>query len=650
MTTRRVRGCCPLDCQDSCSWVAEVEDGKVVKVSGAKDHLFTRGVLCAKVNDYEAKTYSADRILHPLRRTGPKGNGNFKRITWSEAISSIAQKFSEIIETHGAEALLPHHYLGSLGVVQKRSLMRIFHALGATRQVGSLCGQAGNVIFAEGFPAGFDPEDMLHSKLILLWGANDLSTSHHHFHFMKEARKHQGAKIICIDPRNSRTARASDHHIAIRPGSDSALAAGIANLLVEEGLADISFARKVAEDVDDYIQMVSEWPVERVSKVCGIGANVIVDLAKEFGNAKPAVIRSGIGPQQSVHGESYVRNISALAILGGHWQSKGGGCFIEAYPEFHDGLAERPDLLLVKSRSIDMAKLGETLNDEKLEPPIKGLMIWGTNPAVVQANATEVRKGLAREDLFTVVLEHFLTDTAKFADIILPATTQLEHFDIQGAWGHHYISLNNPAIAPVGESKSHGEVMRLLAREVGLDNPVMRESDEEIAASALPTSVSLEQLKKDLWIKTNPAKPKIGIDGHKVRLAVSVPEPETGGRNGELQLLTPKSHFFINSTFANMARQRKAQKGPTLSMNPSDARPRNLENNQRVAIRNEHGKIFATLKISESIRVGVVSIPGKWWSSPAETAALGNNLTAPRWSPGGQAAYNDTWVVVESDS
>jgi anaerobic selenocysteine-containing dehydrogenase len=525
MTIRYVKGCCPLDCQDTCSWVAEVQDGKVIKVSGAKDHPFTRGVLCAKVNDYEAKTYSPDRILYPLRRIGPKGNGDFERITWSEAIISIAQKFSEIIEEDGAEALLPHHYLGSLGVVQKRSLMRIFNALGATRQIGSLCGQAGNVVFGEGFPQGFDPEDMAESKLILLWGANDQSTSHHHFHFMNQARKNHGAKLICIDPRKTRTARASDQHIAIRPGSDSALAAGIANLLLEEGLADLSFAREVATDVDDYIQMVSEWPVERVAQACGIDVKVIVQLAQEFGKAQPAVIRSGIGPQQSVHGESFVRNISALAILGGHWQLKGGGCFIETYPVFHDGLAERPDLLSDNPRSLDMAKLGRTLNDKSLKPPIKGLMIWGTNPAVVQTNVTEVRKGLARDELFTVVLEHFLTDTAKYADIVLPATTQLEHFDIQGAWGHHYISLNNPAIAPLGESKSHGEVMRLLARELRLDHPAFQESDEEIAASALPQDVSLEHLKKEDWIKTTPEKAIFGIDGQKVRLAVSVPEP-----------------------------------------------------------------------------------------------------------------------------
>ena len=648
MTPKYVKGCCPLDCQDSCSWVAEVQDGHVVKVVGAKEHPFTRGVLCAKVNDYEAKTYSPDRLLYPLKRIGTKGNGEFERITWPDAISSIASRFSDIIAEDGAEAILPHHYLGSLGVVQKRALIRIFHAIGASRQSGSLCGQAGNVIFSEGFPTGFDPEDMVHSELILLWGANDLSTSHHHFHFMSEARKHNGAKLICIDPRKTRTARACDEHIAIRPGSDSVLAAGIANLLLENGSADISFAREVAADVDDYIKMVSAWPVARVAQVCGIEADVIVRLAKEFGEAKPAVIRSGIGPQQSVLGESFVRSINALAILGGHWQLRGGGCFIEAYPVFHDGLAERPDLLSVNPRSLDMAKLGETLNDEKLDPPVKGLMIWGTNPAVVQVNSTQVRKGLAREDLFTVVLEHFLTDTAKFADIILPATTQLEHFDIQGAWGHHYISLNHPAIAPVGESKSHGEVMRLLAKEMGLEHPAMRESDEEIAASALPKNVSLTQLKADGWIKTVPEKPKIGIDGQKVRLAVSVPEPAHTGRNGELQLLTMKSHFFINSTFANMPRQRKAQKGPTLTMHPNDAESRKLENDQRVTVRNQQSEIFATLKVSENIRSGVVSLPGKWWSSPPETAAVGNTLTASLWSPGGQPAYNDTWVTVEA--
>jgi anaerobic selenocysteine-containing dehydrogenase len=446
---RLIKGCCPLDCQDTCSWIAHVEAEKVVRVEGARDHPFTRGVLCAKVNDYPSRTYAADRLLHPLRRTGRKGVGEFERISWDEALGTIAERFSGIVEGYGGKALLPVNYLGSMGVVQRRALLRLFHALGASRFHGS----------------------------------------------------------VCIDPIRTRTADRSDQHLSIRPGTDRFLAAGIARLLFDEGLADLEFADGVAADLASFRTEVTPWSTERVADVCGITADEVVELARAFGRARPAVIRAGVTPQQTVDGEALVRSLSALTILGGHWKLPGGGLFIEANPVLHESAAARPDLSSGTPRSLDLARLGETLTDPTLDPAIHGLMIWGTNPAVVQPDVSRVREGLAREDLFTVVLEHFLTDTARYADIVLPATTQLEHFDVVGAWGHHYISVNNPAIAPLGETKSHGEVMRLLALRMGLTHPALQESDEEIAASALPEGVDLESLKKDGWRKSSPGPP-----------------------------------------------------------------------------------------------------------------------------------------------
>ena len=556
--TTEIKGCCPLDCQDSCAWVATVADGRVLSVQGSREHPFTRGTLCAKVNDYQERTYSADRLLYPLRRAGPKGEGKFERISWDEAIDVIATRFSEIIEEHGPEALLPHNYLGSMGAVQRRALMRLFHTLGASQFHGSICGAAGNILEAEGHPRGFDPEEMVHSRMIILWGSNDLSTCHHHFHFMKEARKHNRARLVSIDPRRTRTARACDEHIPIRPGTDTVLAAGMAHVMLREGLADLEFAREISSDLDEFIAGVSEWTPERVSTICGIDVDVVERLAKEFGEKRPAVIRTGISPQQSINGEAFVRSVSALTILGGHWRHTGGGLFIEAYPVFYDLQAARPDLMTGQPRSLDLARLGQILTDRSLEPPIKGLMIWGTNPAVVQPNTKLVRKGLSRENLFTVVLEHFLNDTAQYADIVLPSTTQLEHFDIQGAWGHHYISLNHPAIAPIEEAKSHGEVMRLLAKRMGLVDPALQESDEEIAASALPADMDLDELKANGWLKKSPGRPS--FEEGKLRLFEEIPQPVEPPTAGHLQLLTPKSHYFLNSSFANMSRQRKAEK------------------------------------------------------------------------------------------
>ncbi len=642
----KVNGCCPLDCQDTCAWVATVEGGQVVRVEGARDHPFTRGTLCAKVNDYEKRTYGPDRLLYPLKRTGSKGSGQFEQISWDKAIDTIANRFQEIIDKHGPEALMPLNYLGSMGVVQRQALMRLFHTLGATQFHGNICGAAGAVLDAEGHPQGFDPEEMVLSRLIILWGSNDLTTCHHHFYFMKEARRRNGARLICIDPRLTRTGKACDEHFQIRPGTDMILAYGMAQVMLEEGLADLEFAGEVASDLDNYIQQVSEWTPDRVAAICGLEADEVKRLAREFGTARPAVIRSGIAPQQSVHGEAFVRSISALVIFGGHWRQPGGGLMIDASPVFYDEQAARPDLMPGEPRSLDMARLGEILTSQSLEPPIMGLMIWGTNPAVVQPNVGLTREGLARDDLFTVVLEHFLNDTARYADIVLPSTTQLEHFDIQGAWGHHYISLNHPAVPPLGEAKSHGEVMRLLAKSMGLRHPALQESDEQIAASALPPEVNLDRLKAQGWVKQSPGRPEFGPERAKLRLAGGMPEPVAPPDTEMLQLLMPKSHYFLNSSFANMSRQRKAERRPTLEMSPDDAAAQGLSDGAEITIKNSQGEFKAWLKVTDTIRPGVVALPGKWWSLPAGTGALANILTPSSWSPGGQPAYNETFVEV----
>ena len=613
-----------------------------MRVEGAREHPFTRGVLCAKINDYEKRTYAPDRLLHPLRRTGPKGEGMFERISWDAALDIIGHRFEAVIAEYGGEALLPLNYLGSMGVVQRRALMRLFHALGASRQVGSICGSAGNTLAAEGHPLGFDPERIAESRLVVVWGANLLTTCHHHWHFIEEARRRNGATIVCIDPRRTRTAERCDRHLAVRPGTDRFLAAGLAHVMFAEGLVDIELAA-VATDLDALRAEVTSWTPARASDVSGVPSDEIVRLAREIGTLRPATIRSGIAPEQTAAGEAFVRSLSALAILGGHWRHPGGGLFIEASPVLHEGRAARPDLAPRPTRGLDLARLGENLTSTTLTPPIKGLMVFGTNPAVVQQDVARVRAGLARDDLFTVVVEHFLTDTARYADVVLPSTTQLEHFDINGAWGHHYVSVNNPAIEPLGESKSHGEMMRLLATRMGLATPALHESDEEIARSALPENISLETLKTEGWQKTFPVRPELRPGSLRLSGITAGDAPDPGDR---LQLLTPKSHYFLNSSYVNLARQRRGMDRPTLEMNAADAEERGLSDGDRVAIRNERGEVTAWVRVRVSIRPGVVSLTGKWWSHPAETGAVANFLTPSSWAPGGQPAYNDTFVDV----
>jgi anaerobic selenocysteine-containing dehydrogenase len=409
-------------------------------------------------------------------------------------------------------------------------------------------------------------------------------------------------------------------------------------VLLQEGLADLEFASRAAIDLEAYRSEAANWTPSRVAAVCGLEESEIVDLAREFGRARPALIRGGIAPQQTVAGEQFVRGLSALAVLGGHWQHRGGGLFIQTSSATDDNRAGRPDLGPVP-RTLDLARLGEHLTSTTLDPPILGLMVWCANPAVTQSDVTRVRAGLARTDLFAVVVDHFLTDTARFADIVLPSTTQLEHFDVQGAWGHHYISANLPAIAPLGEAKSHGEIMRRLAPKLGLTDPAFSDSDEQIAAAALPADVSLDELKARGFVKRSPPRPVFGVDGVRVRLHEPPVVPSTGP--DRLHLLMPKAHQFLNSTFVNMPRQRKAEGQPTLHMHPADAAARGLETGMAVCIHNDRGRLSAVLQVSTDIREGTAALPGKWWHSES-----GNLLTSALYAPGGQPAFNDTFVDV----
>jgi len=646
-----VRGVCPLDCQDSCAWIATVEEGRVTGVVGDREHPITQGVLCAKVKDFESRTYAEERLLTPLRRTGAKGRGTFAAISWDEALDEIAGRWQWIVAEHGAEALMPLNYLGSMGVLQRHALMRLFHALGASQVHGEICGRAAQSITEAGHPFGFDPEEIAESRLIILWGANILTTAHHHWRFIQEARAKQGAEVIAIDPRRTITARQADWHLPIRPGTDVVLAAALGRLLLEEDLADRAYVEAVARDLEDYRAEVAPWTPERAAEVCGLDPDDIRSLARKLGQAKPATIRSGTGPQQTANGEAYARALSALVLLTGQWAERGGGLFVETYPDFDYLAAERSDIAPKGRRSLDITRLGQLLTDPNLAPPVKALTVWGMNPAVVLTDLERVWQGLAREDLFTVVIDHFMTDTAAYADIVLPSTTQLEHFDLQGAWGHHYIGLNNPAVAPLGEARSHGDILRSLAARLGLDHPCLRESDAEIAAAALPASVSLAELQAKGWAKAPPPRPDPRRDGQRLAIRIGLsaegvadgaPLPPSEGT--ALRLLTPKAHHFLNSSFANMARHRAAQKGPRLQIHPDDAAARGLDPEGQVVLRSGEGALTVGLEVTDAIRPGVVALEGKWWQRGDGAAA--NRLAPAAWTPAGQPTYNDIFVEV----
>ena len=642
----QVKGCCPLDCQDSCAWVAHVEDGKVIRVEGAKDHPVTRGVLCAKVKDYEQRLTAEGRLLHPLRRAGPKGAGQFERISWDEALGTIATRFKAIIAEHGAEALMPFQYLGTMGMVQRFALMRIFHALGASNAGGNVCGASASSLLGDGHPMNVDPEETPDARLIILWGQNTLTTCHHQWHFIEEARK-KGARDIAIDPCRTRTAKMCDEHLAIRPGSDAVLAAAIGRHLLATGRADLELAEFWTTDLETYRSEVDSWTFECAAAATGLPQEQIANLAEAFATARPALIRCGIAPQQTAQGETFVRGLSAISILGGHWRHRGGGLLVFAFGKDNDTGVARPDLCQGNPRTLDRAKLAAILNDEALTPPVKGLMVWSANPAATQIDGPATQRGLSREDLFTVVIDHFLTDTARYADIVLPATTQFEHVDVQSAWGHHYLLANNPAVAPFGETRSSGAIMRGLAAKLGLDDPLFMESDEEMAAAGLPEGWVPAELKETGWRKSSYPRPPIAPRQNRFTIAsggVTAPKDAAGSL---LQVLNPKSHYFLNSTFANMPRNRKSQGAPTATLHPNEARSRGLANGDRVRLRREGVKVDVALAVSDAVREGVVTLEGKWWEEGREDAVPLNRLTPSKWSPAGQPAYNEAWVMVE---
>jgi anaerobic selenocysteine-containing dehydrogenase len=509
-----VRGVCPHDCPDTCAWIATVDQaaGRAVRLRGAEDHPITRGFLCVKVDHYLERIYHAGRLLYPMRRVGIKGEGRFERITWDEALAEMSKRLSEIARCYGPEAILPYSYAGTMGLVQSQSMdRRFFHRLGATRLLRTICSSAGfqALLYTLGTARGTPPEDFAHARYIILWGANLLTSNVHLWPFVREAQKH-GAKVVCIDPVQTRAARAADWWLPILPGTDGALALAMMHVIFTEGLEDRDFVERHCVGGELLRQRVAEWTPERAAAITGLPASDIVQLAREYAATRPAVIRLSYGMQRHAGGGMATRTIACLPALVGAWRDVGGGLLLStsgAFP-FNYPALERPDLCPPGTRSLNMVELGRVLAEVD-DPPIKALVVYNSNPAAVAPDQTKVRQGLRREDLFTVVLEQFQTDTADYADIVLPATTQLEHWDLLKPYGHYYLALNRPAIAPLGESLPNSEIFRRLARRMGFTEPCFQDDDLSIIHQALETDapelagVTLERLLAEGFVRLN---------------------------------------------------------------------------------------------------------------------------------------------------
>ena len=617
-------------------------------MAGATEHPFTRGFLCAKVNRYVERSYHEDRLLHPLRRVGAKGEGRFERIGWDDALSEIAERLGAIASSpDGPQAILPYSYAGTMGLIQGSSMdRRFFHALGASRLQRTICAAAGAFAMRMtlGANIGADSEGVPQSDLVILWGTNTLTANPHLWPFILRAREN-GARLLAIDPLRTRTAAQCDEWLPIRPGTDAALALGMMHVIFAERLEDRDYLERYTVGHEELRTRAAEYPPERVAAITGIDAGRVAALGREYGTARAAFLRVNYGLQRHGGGGMAVRTIACLPALTGHWRRPGGGVQLStsANFEFDRRALERPDLG-PPARTINMIRLGEALTSPDAGiggPPVRALVVYNSNPAVVAPDRGAVRTGLAREELFTVVLEHFRTDTADWADIVLPATTQLEHWDLHLAYGHHYAALNRPAVAPLGEALPNSEIFRRIAARMGLDDPALRDDDLTMIRQAIEGAgpklrgVTLERLLETGWCRLDLPTPylpfaeggfptpsgKVELRSERLETLgidplptftppYELPEsaPELAARY-PLTLITSPAHQFLYSTFVNVGTLRRQAREPECLLHPDDAAPRRIVDGALVTVRNDRGWFQATARVAPEIRPGVAWAP-----------------------------------------
>ena len=690
--TTTIRATCPHDCPDTCAMLVTVKDGVAIEVKGDPDHPNTAGALCTKVSRYVERTYHAERLLFPQKRVGSKGEGKFIRISWDEALDIIAAKLKPIAEQDPL-AILPYSYAGTMGLVQGESMsMRFFNKIGASDLDRTICASAGSVgyQYTIGAKIGTDTEQFEHAKLIIIWGSNPIASNLHFWMKVQEAKR-RGATIIAIDPYRSLTAEKCHQHIALLPGTDTALALGLMHVLIRDDYLDHDYIKNYTLGFDQLAQRVKIWTPEHTAKICGIEPEVVEQLAQLYGKTalqgEAVAIRLSYGLQRTHGGGMAVRNAACLPALVGAWRQPAGGILLssgDSFPKRLDRL-QRPDLRSPsnsqKQRLINMSTIGDDLlkpASKEFGPAIQALFVYNSNPVAVAPESIKVARGFAREDLFTVVLEHFQTDTADYADILLPATTQLEHTDIHATYGHLYMMANNPAIQPLGESKPNTEIFRLLAARMGFNDPCFSETDDEIAAQAFDSTnqraihFDWASLKKTGWQKLNmPLAPfvqggfptasgkceffsaKMQADGLDP-LPAYIPPYESAQSAPQLAqvyplaMISPPARNFLNSTFVNVMSLRDTEGEPYLDIHPQDAHARGILNGDMVRTFNDRGSMIMKARVTDKTRAGLVVGLSIWWKKYAGDGKNANELTSQRLTDMGRAAtFYDVLVQVE---
>ena len=677
-----VRGACPHDCPDTCALVTTVVDGRAIEIRGADDHPPTAGVLCTKVARYLERTYSPERVLYPLRRTGRKGEGRFERISWDEALDTIARRFAAIAQSDdGAQAIVPYSYCGTMGVLQYGSMdRRFFHRLGASLLDRTICATAGKAgwVATIGAAVGMDVERVVDSRLIVIWGSNPV-VSNLHFWTRAQEAKRRGAKLIAIDPYRSQTAQKCHRHIALLPGTDAALALGVMHVLIAEKLIDRDYVERHTVGFDDLVRRADAFAPQRVAAICGIDAEQIVALARDYGTIRPSAIRLNYGMQRHAGGGNAIRAVACLPALVGAWRDAAGGALLSTsgtYPVDTAAL-ERPDLIRGNPRTVNMSAIGDALHDAK--PPIRAIFVYNSNPVAVAPDGNRVAAGFARDDLFCVVHEIFRTDTTDYADIVLPATTQLEQVDVHTSYGHLYVQANNRAIEPLGEAKSNTELFRLLAARMGFDEPCFRDGDDDLARQAFrrddarSEGIDWDRLKAQGFARLNVAhdyapfahgafatpsgkcelySAALASQGHDP-LPSFVPPRESAAsapalaQRYPLAFISPPARNFLNSSFANLPGFVAEEREPRLDIHADDAAARGIVDGMRVAVFNDRGRFHATASVGERARRGVVVSPSVWWKKLSGDGANANAVTSQALTDLGAAAtFYDCLVEV----
>ncbi len=679
-SVENVVGCCPLDCPDTCSWVVTVKDGVPTALMGNREHPYTRGALCVKVSKYHEYLSHPDRITTPLIRTGRKGAGEFREASWEECFELIANRFQRDIDAHGPESIWPHISTGSFGYIHGifGAGYRLFNYLGASRNAVTNCSVSGEMASAYtlGEGSGLEPMMVQHANLIILWGTNTISTNQHLRHFLTLARKQNGAKIICIDPVRSKTAEFADEHIPILPGTDGALAFGLMSALLEENLIDEEFLSEHSLGWEDLRPRVESVSLIDASCITGIDEERIRNLAREMAEAKPCAIRMMQGMQRHAGGGMAVRSVMALSTLLGDWKYPGGGAAYDVGAHFqanYDKLwAEdlRPD---PKARTIPVTRTGEALL-ELNDPPVQSLFLGFANPLISAPNSAKVRQGLLREDLFTVCADHFMTETAKHADVFLPGTMQMEHNDLFASWGHLYISWNAKAVDAPGECKPMSEMFRGIAKAMNLNEPRLLESDDDLARAALDSDhphmqgITLEALKEKGFIRQNipedTAVSKIGFNTPSGKIELfsqsmaddgldPVPRftlaKEAADQRSKYPyaLVSPGSHYFLNSVFGNFGPNVGRQGEQTVFIHPGDAEQKQIANDDLVDVFNDRGSYCARAVVTDAVLQGVLmSFKGHWVDASGKVSNVNATVDERDSDIGQGAVFNDNKVDV----